>query len=270
MINGDFALQNQPNSERKDAFAHAKAIIKKMKDCRLQKYVSDCGLMSRRAAESEILAGHFTVNGKVAALGDKIDREADYVEYKGKEVKCGHVSGYTYIMLNKPRGYVTTMSDDKGRQCVADLVKGVGIRVYPVGRLDVNTEGLLLMTNDGAFTEHLTHPRHEIPKIYRMRVRGDLSENDLERLSYPMMIDGYRIQPVKCVVTERTGQSTVLELTLYEGRNRQIRKMCEKVGLTIRSLKRIAIGELTLGNLPVGKWEYLTPSQVKYLMGDRK
>ena len=240
-----------------------------MKDCRLQKYISDCGLMSRRAAEREISEGNFTVNGEIASIGDKIDTQTDYVEYKGKPILCQRANGYTYIILNKPRGYVTTMSDERGRQCVADLVKDVGVRVYPVGRLDFNTEGLLIMTNDGALTEKLTHPRHEIPKIYRLRVKGDISDNDLQRLSSPMVIDGYKIQPVKCKVMERTGSSTVIEMTLFEGRNRQIRKMCEKVGLTIRSLKRTAIGELTLGELECGKWEYLTPTQVRYLFGEK-
>lgn len=241
-----------------------------MKDTRIQKYISDSGLMSRRSAEKEIEAGHFTVNGEKAKIGMKIDPINDYVEYKGKPVLNDRPNGYTYIMLNKPKGYVTTMSDEKGRKCVAELVADLGIRVYPVGRLDINSEGLLLMTDDGAFTEHLTHPRHEIPKIYRVRLKGDLTDEDLRRLSSPMRIDGYEIMPVNCRVVERKHTSTVVEMKLFEGRNRQIRKMCEQTGLTIRSLKRIAIGNITLSDLGSGKWKRLTSAQVKYLMGKDK
>ncbi|MBE6542784.1 MAG: rRNA pseudouridine synthase [Ruminococcaceae bacterium] len=240
-----------------------------MKDCRLQKYISDSGLMSRRSAEKEIEAGNFTVNGVTAEIGMKIDPINDVVEYKGKPVTNEKPNGYTYIMLNKPKGYVTTMSDEKGRKCVAELVADLGIRVYPVGRLDYNSEGLLLMTNDGAFTEQMTHPKHEIPKIYHVRIKGDLSGDDLARLSAPMRIDGYEIQGVDCRVIERKHTSTVVEMTLYEGRNRQIRKMCEQTGLTIRSLKRVAIGNLTLSDLGSGKWRPLTASQVKYLIGKK-
>ncbi len=236
-------------------------------ECRLQKYVSDSGLMSRRHAEAEIEAGHFKINGITAKIGDKVDPEKDVVEYKGKPVLNDKPNGYTYIMLNKPKGYITSMSDEKGRRCVAELVEDVGVRVYPVGRLDYNSEGLLLMTDDGAFTEYMTHPKHDIPKIYAVRIKGELSDEALARLGAPMKIDGYEIQPVKCRVTERKTTSTLIEMTLFEGRNRQIRKMCEQAGLTVRSLKRIAIGSLTLSDLGVGKWRPLTAAQVKYLMG---
>jgi 23S rRNA pseudouridine2605 synthase len=241
-----------------------------MEKVRLQKFIADSGLMSRRAAEAEIERGNFSVNGHLASIGMKIDPINDYVEYKGKPVLNDRPNGYTYIMLNKPKGYVTTMSDEKGRKCVAELVADLGIRVYPVGRLDINSEGLLLMTDDGAFTEHLTHPRHEIPKIYRVRLKGDLTDEDLRRLSSPMRIDGYEIMPVNCRVVERKHTSTVVEMKLFEGRNRQIRKMCEQTGLTIRSLKRIAIGNITLSDLGSGKWKRLTSAQVKYLMGKDK
>ena len=145
----------------------------------------------------------------------------------------------------------------------------MGVRVYPVGRLDYNSEGLLILTDDGAFTEYMTHPRHEIPKIYHVRTKGDLTDEELSRLSAPMRIDGREIMPVNCKVIERKHTSTVIEMTLFEGRNRQIRKMCEQVGLTIRSLKRVAIGNITLADLGVGKWRLLTAAQVKYLMGKK-
>ena len=240
-----------------------------MKDTRLQKYVSDCGLMSRRSAEKEIELGHFTINGVKAEIGDKVDPINDFVEYKGKPLLNDKPNGYTYIILNKPKGYITSMSDEKGRKCVAELVADAGVRVYPVGRLDYNSEGLLLMTDDGAFTEYMTHPRHEIPKIYHVRLKGDITDEEIARLGAPMRIDGREIMPVNCKIIERKHTSTVIEMKLYEGRNRQIRKMCEQVGLTIRSLKRVAIGNITLSDLGVGKWRYLTVSQVKYLMGKK-
>lgn len=241
-----------------------------MKDTRLQKYVSDCGLMSRRSAEKEIELGHFTINGVKAEIGDKVDPINDVVEYKGKPIFNDKPHGYTYIILNKPKGYITSMSDEKGRKCVTELVADLGIRVYPVGRLDYNSEGLLIMTDDGAFTEYMTHPRHEIPKIYQVRLKGELTNEELERLEAPMMIDGRRIMPVDCKVIERKTTSTLVEMTLFEGRNRQIRKMCEQVGLTIRTLKRVAIGNITLADLGVGKWRFLSAAQVKYLMGKDK
>ena len=240
-----------------------------MKDTRLQKYVSDSGLMSRRSAEKEIELGHFTVNGERAEIGMKIDPVNDVVEYKGKPVLNDRPNGYTYVILNKPKGYVTTMSDEKGRKCVAELVRDLGVRVYPVGRLDINSEGLLIMTDDGAITEHMTHPRHEIPKIYHVRLKGDITDEELSRLSAPMNIDGHEIMPVACRVIERRHTSTLVEMKLFEGRNRQIRKMCEQVGLTIRTLKRVAIGNLVLGDIPSGQYRFLSAAQVKYLLGKK-
>ena len=171
-------------------------------------------------------------------------------------------------MLNKPAGYVTTANDEKGRPCVTDLVKAVGRRVYPIGRLDMASEGLLLLTDDGALTETLTHPRHSIPKIYNVKVEGEITEEQYKTLLSPMEIDGYPIRPVYTEVLKRKDGKTLLQMTLYEGRNRQIRKMCEQVGLQIRFLKRIAIGNLTLGRLRVGEWRYLTKEQVSYLKGE--
>ncbi len=225
---------------------------------RLQKYIADCGLLSRRAAEEEIRAGNIKVNGTVAEIGQKIDPDHDTVEYKGKPVKPK--TDYRYILLNKPRGYLSSASDDRGRKCVTDIVK-IGTRIYPVGRLDMDSEGLLLLTNDGDLTYKLTHPKHEIPKIYHVTIKGEVTNADIAALSSPMTLDGYEILPVK---TMRLEDST-LEMTLFEGRNRQIRKMCEKVNLKITRLCRVAIGKISLGNLETGKWRDLTEEEVAYL-----
>ena len=229
---------------------------------RLQKYFSDCGVLSRRAAEAEILAGRVRVNGEIATLGDKIRVGVDTVLYRGKPVLPRADKPHVYLLLNKPRGIVCTAKDEKGRRNVTDLVSSVGVRVYPVGRLDMDSEGLLLLTDDGELTNRLTHPRHEIPKIYRVWVSPAPTAKQLEQLNSPMEIDGYRLLPVK---TEQI-DGAELEMTLYEGRNRQIRKMCETVGLRVTRLCRIAIGELPLGSLEIGKWRHLTEDEVKYLM----
>ena len=237
-----------------------------MDSIKLQKYFSDCGIMSRRAAELEISEGRVKVNGDVAYLGMRIDPDRDLVEYKGKTIKSG--SGEKlYIMLNKPRGYVTTMSDEKGRQTAVSLIKGISERVYSVGRLDMDSDGLLLFTNDGELTNTLTHPRHNIPKIYHVTVKGIVTEEQIRKLSSAMTIDGYAIMPVKTLLlnTNQKEKSSTLEMTLFEGRNRQIRKMCECVGLEITRLFRIAIGSVTLGELPQGKWRHLTDAEINYL-----
>lgn len=228
---------------------------------RLQKYFSDCGVLSRRAAEAEIIAGRVTVNGSTASLGDKVDPDTDLVEYKGKAVKPRLSKPYLYIMLHKPRGYVSTAKDEKGRKNVTDLTRSVGSRVYPVGRLDMDSEGLLLMTDDGAFANHLTHPRHEIPKIYHVTLSKEPSEEQLSALSSPMELDGYKLQPVEI----HRLAPCMLEMKLYEGRNRQIRRMCESVELKVTRLCRVAIGSLKLEPLPPGKWRHLTPEEVLYL-----
>ncbi len=231
------------------------------KTLRLQKYFSDCGLMSRRAAEAEILAGRVTVNGVPATLGDKIDPATDIVEYRGSRVLPRADKPHRYLMLNKPRGYVTTLQDERGRRTVADLVRSEGTRLYPVGRLDMDSEGLLLLTDDGELTNRLTHPRHEIPKIYQVSVSTEPTKEQIIQLSQSMVLDGYRILPVEV----KRLSPNMLEMRLYEGRNRQIRKMCEQVGLRVIQLRRIAIGELTLGELPIGKWRELTTDEVAYL-----
>lgn len=231
---------------------------------KLQKYFSDCGVMSRRAAEQAILDGKVTVNGERAEAGRRIFPDTDLVEYNGKPVLPSSVKKI-YILLNKPRGFVTTLSDEKGRRTVAELVSGVGARVYPVGRLDMDSDGLLLLTDDGELTNKLTHPRHEIPKIYHVTISGKVSPEVIAALSSPMVIDGYKILPVKTRLISADASSSVLEMTLYEGRNRQIRKMCQTQNLKITRLCRVAIGDLCLGSLAVGKWRLLTAKEINYL-----
>ena len=236
-------------------------------EIRVQKYVADCGLMSRRKAEEEIQAGRIKVNGERVEQGRKIIPGVDRVEYLGKPVEMPRVKRNVYIMLNKPRGYVTTMSDEKGRPTAVSLIKGINERVYSVGRLDMDSDGLLLFTNDGELTNTLTHPKHNIPKIYHVTVKGFVTEEQIRKLSSAMTIDGYAIMPVKTSllhINEKEKNST-LEMTLFEGRNRQIRKMCECVGLEITRLCRIAIGSVTLGELPQGKWRHLTDTEINYL-----
>jgi len=235
-----------------------------MEKIRLQKYFTDCKIMSRRAAEKEIADGKVTVNGLVAALGDKIDPRTDRICWNGKPVLPINTEKI-YIMLNKPIGYVTTLSDEQGRKNVGQLVADLGQRVYPVGRLDMYSEGLLLLTSDGELTNRLTHPRHEIPKIYRVRLVGQIPQRDVEQLAEPMEIDGYRLRPVGVKFLGHSEGFTEVVLTLYEGRNRQIRKMCEKLNFSIARLTRVAIGDLELGTLPKGKWRHLTQEEVQYL-----
>ena len=231
---------------------------------RLQKFLADAGLMSRRAAEKEIELGNVSVNGHVAEVGMKIDTKRDVVSYRGKRVvfeKREHV----YIMMNKPRGYLSTTSDDRGRKCVTDLIEGVDARLYPVGRLDLLSEGMLLITDDGELKNKLTHPSHSLPKLYRVKVAGEVSEEQYNILTSELVIDGYKIRPVTVSIAEKDESGTVLKMTLLEGRNRQIRKMCEAAGLTVKRLARISIGNLKLNNLPVGKWRFLEKEEVDYL-----
>lgn len=235
-----------------------------MKKIRLQKFLADAGLMSRRAAEEEIARGRVSVNGHPAEIGTQIDPAADLVTYKGKRVifeKKEHV----YIMMNKPRGYLCSTEDDRGRKCVTDLLDGVKGRIYPVGRLDLISEGLLLLTDDGELKNRLTHPSYSLPKIYRVKVSGEVSEAQYLTLTSPLVIDGYKIRPVEVSIGESDESGTVLKFTLKEGRNRQIRKMCEQAGLTVKRLSRISVGNLKLDGLPVGKWRYLDAREVEYL-----
>lgn len=235
-----------------------------METIKLQKYFSDCAIMSRRAAEEEIKNGKVTVNGNVATLGLRIDPERDVIIYKGRKI-LPPKRAKTYILLNKPKGFVTTLSDEKGRATVVSLIEDLGVRVYPVGRLDYNSDGLLLLTDDGELTNRLTHPKHEIPKIYHVKVKGKIGDEQLARLSSALVIDGYRIRPVSVEVLKEEPTSTTLKMTLYEGRNRQIRKMCAICDLSVKSLTRVALGKIKLGDLPSGKWRYLTSKEIEYL-----
>lgn len=235
-----------------------------MEKIRLQKFIADAGLMSRRAAEDEIERGNLSVNGHVATLGTKIDPRSDVVTYKGKRIRYERRE-HTYIMLNKPRGYLSSTTDDRGRKCVTDLLDGVSARVYPVGRLDMISEGMILLTDDGELKNRLTHPSHEIGKVYRVKVGGSVSEEQMDILTSPLVIDGYKIKPVEVTISSKDEGGTVLKMTLFEGRNRQIRKMCEEAGLTVKRLSRVSIGNLKLDGLPVGKWRYLEDSEVEYL-----
>ncbi len=220
--------------------------------------------MSRRAAEEEIKNSNVSVNGHIATPGTKIDPTADLVTYKGKKIKYERRK-YTYIVMNKPRGYLSSTTDDRGRKCITDLLDGVDARVYPVGRLDLISEGIIFLTDDGELKNRLTHPSHSLKKIYRVKVGGEVSDKQLETLTSPLVIDGYKIKPVTVTKSVTDESGTVLKMTLLEGRNRQIRKMCEIAGLTVKRLSRISIGDIKLDGLPVGKWRYLDDDEVEYL-----
>ena len=229
---------------------------------RLQKILSARGVASRRKAEQMIQNGAVTVNGVTAALGDSADPELDRICVNGQPLPTGQ--RFVYILLNKPRGYVTTLSDEKGRPNAAQLVADCGIRVYPVGRLDMDSEGLLLFTNDGAFANALTHPKQEVEKIYEVWTVGYAPGGE-EKLSRPIVLDGYRIRPPKVVLLSANGEKAKFRVTIHEGRNRQIRRMCEAAGMRCTRLRRIQEGSLRLGNLPCGAWRYLTPEEVAEL-----
>ena len=235
-----------------------------MEQIRLQKLFTDCGILSRRAAEEEIKAGKVTVNGTVAELGQKVCPDTDVVLYKGQRITPPEKKDFVYILLNKPCGVVTSAKDEKGRRCVTDIVR-VGTRVYPVGRLDLNSQGLIIMTNDGELTNKLTHPRHEIPKIYEVEVKGEITKEQLTALNESMVLDGYIIMPVKTELVSKSPASSTLKMTLFEGRNRQIRKMCDSQGLKVMKLTRTAIGPIKMDGLPSGKWRYLTDEEINIL-----
>ena len=230
---------------------------------RLQKYMADCGVASRRKAEELIAAGKVKVNGRVAQIGDKVDPKEDVVSVNGKKLQ--KEKGNIYIVLNKPRGYVTTMSDELDRKCVAELIADVGKRVYPVGRLDRDSEGLLIFTNDGEFANALTHPSRHISKTYRVSVRPRVTEDQITKLTASIMIDGRSTMPADVRVISNEEDKSILEIVLYEGRNRQIRRLCEEAGLETVRLKRLAIGQLTIDRLPVGKYRTLTKDEVALL-----
>ena len=235
-----------------------------MEKIKLQKFIADAGLMSRRAAEEEIKLGNLSINGHVAEIGMRVDPRHDTITYKGKKIKYERRE-HIYIMLNKPRGYLSSVSDDRGRKCVTDLLDTVSARVYPVGRLDLISEGMLLLTDDGELNNRLIHPRYSLPKLYRVKVAETVSDEAYEILTSELVIDGYKINPAEVTIGETDESGTVLKITITEGRNRQIRKMCEAAGLTVKRLSRISIGNLKLDGLPVGKWRYLESDEVEYL-----
>ncbi|MDE6898155.1 MAG: rRNA pseudouridine synthase [Lawsonibacter sp.] len=230
---------------------------------RLQKLISACGLASRRAAEEWIAAGRVTVNGEKARLGDRADLDRDAVLVDGRPLKPG--GGRTYLMLNKPRGYVTTLSDEKGRRTAASLVEGCGVRVWPVGRLDMDSEGLLLFTDDGALTHQLLHPSHEVEKEYLVWVTGNVNKA-LPVLAAPMELDGEEIFPARVRRGRDSGGVHQLSITIHQGKNRQVRRMCAQAGLEVLRLKRIREGTLSLDRaLKPGQWRHLTDEELRLL-----
>ncbi len=237
---------------------------------RLQKILADRGVASRRKAEELIEQGAVKVNGHPAHIGDKADDRRDRITVRGKLI--GGAEEPVYLMLHKPRGYITTLSDEKGRKCVADLMKDVGVRVFPVGRLDKDSEGLLLMTNDGDFANAMTHPKAHLPKYYRVTVRAQVTDEQLLPIREGMMIEGKKTLPAEAtIVTAQAATAdaparTVIEIVLFEGRNRQIRKMCEALGFTVIRLKRVAMAGVKLGMLPSGQWRHLHPKEVRTLV----
>ena len=230
---------------------------------RLQKIIAARGLCSRRQAEKWIEEGRVRVNGNTAHLGDTADVTEDVIEVDGKRLpKAGKK---VYLMLNKPRGYVTTLSDEKGRKNAAELVAGCGVRVYPVGRLDMDSEGLLLFTNDGEFANLMMHPKHEVDKIYRVWVTNFAPEK-LEALKEPIELDGYKIKAPKVRPVRMEPSRAILDVTIHEGRNRQVRRMCQAAGLEVARLKRIAEGGLRIGELKPGAWRFLEPRELELLL----
>ena len=229
---------------------------------RLQKILADRGICSRRKAEVLITDGRVTVDGKIACLGDQADPDLQEIRLDGELLPTGR--DFVYIMLHKPRGFVTTASDEKGGAIVTQLID-VPQRVYPVGRLDMDSEGLLLLTNDGEFANKVMHPKAEVDKIYEVWVKG-FSDSGLAVLKQPMEIDGYTIRTPKIKVLGVKGDGAHLEITIHEGRNRQVRRMCSHAGMTVTRLRRIGEGSLRLGNLEKGKWRYLSLDEIRTLM----
>ena len=232
---------------------------------RLQKILSARGLASRRTAETWIQQGRVTVNGIPARLGDTADPEQDEILLDGKPLPQGQEP--VYILLNKPRGYVTTLSDEQGRPNAAQLVADCGVRVYPVGRLDMDSEGLLLFTNDGAFANALMHPKHQVKKTYDVWVTGYVPGAEI-RLARPIELDGYTIRKPEVKLFKAEGNRARLRVTIHEGRNRQIRRMCQAAGMTVTRLRRIREGSVWLGDLAPGAWRHLTREEVARLRGE--
>ena len=229
---------------------------------RLQKIIASRGLTSRRKAEEWIRDGKVSVNGKIAGLGDGADPDRDDIRVDG--VPLPSAGEYVYIMLNKPRGFVTTLSDEKGRRNAAQLVEDCGTRVYPIGRLDMDSEGLLLFTNDGEFANMLMHPKHEVEKTYEVWVSGFYAGAE-ELLKKPVALDGYTIRPPAVRLISAEGNRAKLQIVIHEGRNRQIRRMCAMGDLEVTRLRRISEGPVTLENLKLGSWRNLTVEEIEAL-----
>lgn len=235
---------------------------------RLQKFMSECGVASRRKSEALIENGAVKINGRVAKIGDKVNPRTDKVYVHNKRIVIKKKGGKRYIMLNKPRGYITTMSDEMNRRCVADLVESVPERVYPVGRLDKDSEGLLLLTNDGEFANMVMHPKRHINKVYHITVKPDMTDEQAGRISRGIVIDGRKTAPCEVRIMGRQEGRTSVEMVLREGRNREIRKLCESQGIAVVRLKRIAIGSVKLGKLRQGMWRDLSFDEVRKLSAD--
>ena len=229
---------------------------------RIQKILASRGVASRRACEELIIAGRVSCNGTVCTLGQTADPDIDVLLVDGCPIPV--LQKPLYLMLNKPKGYVTTMSDEKGRKNFSELVVDCPQRVYPVGRLDMDSEGLLIMTNDGDFANKLMHPSHEVDKVYRVTVKG-YSDAALELVKRPIVLDGYKIKRPKVEVLSVCGGQAQLLITIHEGRNRQVRRMCAAAGMQVKKLVRVAEGRITLGQLECGKWRYLTDEELSLL-----
>ena len=229
---------------------------------RLPKILSDHAVCSRRQAERWILQGRILVNGKPAELGQRADPEQDEITVDGQAL--GRAPAQVYVLLHKPRGYVTTLRDERGRRIVTDLLQDCGARLYPVGRLDRDSEGLLLLTNDGALANQLMHPASEVPKVYHVTVDG-YGADALDRLRAVRKVDGYAIAPPRVELVSAQGGRAVIAVTIHEGRNRQVRKMCQQAALEVRRLVRVAEGPLSWGNLGLGTWRYLTEAEIRPL-----
>jgi 23S rRNA pseudouridine2605 synthase len=228
--------------------------------------MADCGVASRRKSEALIESGAVKVNGRRAELGDKVHPDLDKVYVHNKRIVIKKKGGKRYIMLNKPRGYVTTMRDERGRKCVADLIKDIPERVYPVGRLDKDSEGMLLLTNDGEFANTVSHPKKQINKVYHVTVKPGLSDEQAKTISSGVVIDGRKTSPCEVRVMLRDEERANVEFVIHEGRNREIRKMCESVDAEVTRLRRIAVGSVKMGKLKRGMWRDLTADEVKKLI----
>lgn len=235
---------------------------------RIQKIIAESGLCSRRKAEELIKQGRVTRNGRNVSIGDKADAKNDRIAVDGQAIT--ERDTFRYLMLYKPRGYITTLSDEKGRKCVADLIKDIPQRVYPVGRLDVNSEGLLLLTNDGEFANRITHPSGEVSKTYRVTIRPSLNEEQAAALASGINLDGKMTKPARLNVLSEEPGRVVIELTIHEGRNRQIRRMVESLGLEVVRLKRISEGPVRLGMLRPGEYRDLTSQELEAIKRENR